>query len=65
MMGMPAATAGLWMLLSLGLLIALTGLPVWALLIGVASAFAAIGLVVGSIDLSILVALPMRMVGLL
>ena len=64
-MSLLGATAGLWMLLSLGLLIALTGLPVWALLIGVASAFAAIGLVVGSIDLSILVALPMRMVGLL
>ena len=59
------ATAGLWMLLALGLLITLTGLPVWALLIGVASAFAGIGLVVGSIDISILVALPMRMVGLL
>ena len=59
------ATAGLWMLLALGLLITVTGLPVWALLIGVASAFAGIGLAVGSIDLSILLALPMRIVGLL
>ena len=64
-MAVPAATAGLWMLLALGVLIALTGLPVWALLIGVASAFAAIGLAAGSLDLPILVALPLRMVGLL
>ncbi len=59
------ASGGLWMLLALGLLITVTGLPVWALLIGVASAFAGMGLTAGSIDLSILVALPMRIVGLL
>ncbi len=64
-MAMLGATAGLWMLLVLGVLIAVTGLPVWALLIGVASAFAALGLAAGSLDLSILAALPMRMVGLL
>lgn len=64
-MTMLGATAGLWMLLALGVLIAVTGLPVWALLIGVASVFAALGLAAGSLDLSILAALPMRMVGLL
>ena len=65
MTSLAGATAGIWMLLALGVLITVTGLPVWALLIGVASAFAAVGLGAGSIDSSILVALPMRLVGLL
>ena len=56
---------GLWMLLSLGVLVVNTGLPVWALLIGVASAFAVMGLASGVMDLSILSALPGRTVGLL
>jgi TRAP-type mannitol/chloroaromatic compound transport system permease large subunit len=59
------ASAGLWMLLALGVLIVMTGLPVWALLIGVASAFAAIALLAGTLDVAILAALPARMVGLL
>ena len=59
------ASAGLWMLLALGVLIVVTGLPVWALLIGVASAFAAISLMAGTLDVAILSALPTRMVGLL
>lgn len=59
------SSAGLWMLLALGGLIVMTGLPVWALLIGVASAFAAFGLVAGSMDVGILAAVPARMVGLL
>lgn len=59
------SSAGLWMLLALGGLIVLTGLPVWALLIGVASAFAAITLLAGTLDVAILAALPARMVGLL
>ncbi len=58
-------TAGLWMLLVLGLLIVTTGLPVWALLVGVASGFAALGLGTGVMDLGILAALPGRLVGLL
>lgn len=57
--------AGLWMLLALGLLILGTGLPVWALLIGVASAFAGAGLATGVLDLQILQALPTRTIGLL
>lgn len=58
-------SAGLWMLLALGVLIVMTGLPVWALLIGVASAFAAIALLAGTLDVAILAALPARIVGLL
>lgn len=58
-------TAGLWMLLLLGLLIVTTGLPVWALLVGVATGFAALGLGTGVMDPGILAALPSRLVGLL
>ncbi len=57
--------AGLWMLLALGVLILATGLPVWALLIGVSSLFAAMGLAAGVFDLQILQALPVRTLGLL
>lgn len=57
--------AGLWMLLTLGVLILTTGLPVWALLVGVASAFAAAGLATGVMDIHILQALPARTIGLL
>lgn len=64
MMAMGSA-AGLWMLVALGLLIVLTGLPVWALLIGVASAFAGAALLGGALDVAILAALPARLIGLL
>jgi TRAP-type mannitol/chloroaromatic compound transport system permease large subunit len=53
------------MLLVLGLSIISTGLPVWALLCAVASAFAALGVASGQFDLNILSALPTRLVGLL
>ena len=53
------------MLLVLGMLVTTTGLPVWALLLGTSSAFAAAGLVVGVIDLNVLSALSPRIVGLL
>lgn len=58
-------TAGLWMLLVLGMLVTTTGLPVWALLLGTSSAFAAAGLLVGAIDFNVLSALSPRIVGLL
>ena len=58
-------TAGLWMLLTLGVLIVVTGLPVWALLIGTASLFAMLGLAAGVIDVNVLAVLPARLVGLL
>jgi TRAP-type mannitol/chloroaromatic compound transport system permease large subunit len=64
-MSLLGSSAGIWMLLALGVLTVSTGLPVWALLIGVASAFATAGLAFGVIDLNILSALPSRLVGLL
>lgn len=62
MMGSPV---GLWMLLALAVLILTTGLPVWALLIGVASLFAALGCAVGVMDLRVLGAVSGRILGLL
>lgn len=58
-------TAGLWMLLALGVLVTTTGLPVWALLLGVSSAFAIAGLMSGTVDFNVLSALSPRIVGLL
>lgn len=57
--------AGLWMLLLLGGLILNSGLSVWALLIGVASAFAAAGLASGAFEWQVLQAIPARTIGLL
>jgi TRAP-type mannitol/chloroaromatic compound transport system permease large subunit len=56
---------GLWMLLVLGFLVLRSGLPVWALLLGVSSFFAAAGLAAGLFDSRILQALPARSIGLL
>jgi TRAP-type mannitol/chloroaromatic compound transport system permease large subunit len=64
-MNLTGPLAGVWMLLALGTLILATGLPVWALLIGVSSLFAALGLATGAFDLHILQALPVRTLGLL
>ena len=58
-------TAGLWMLLVLGVLVTTTGLPVWALLLGTSSVFAIAGLLVGAVDFNVLSALSPRIVGLL
>ncbi|HVZ43760.1 MAG TPA: TRAP transporter large permease subunit [Ramlibacter sp.] len=58
-------SAGLWMLLVLGTATVVTGLPVWALLIAVASAFAAFGLALGAFDAPVLSALPTRLINLL
>ena len=58
-------TAGLWMLVILAALIVLTGLPVWALLVGVAGGFAALGVASGSFDSAILSAVPLRVINLL
>jgi TRAP-type mannitol/chloroaromatic compound transport system permease large subunit len=58
-------SAGIWMLVVLALLIITTELPVWALLIGVASAFAALGVALGAFDSGILSALTPRIVNLL
>ncbi len=64
-MGLTGQTGGLWMLLTLGALTVTTGLPVWALLIGVSSGFTVLGLLTGSLDFNTLSALPLRLVGLL
>ena len=58
-------SAGLWMLLVLAIAIVTSGLPVWALLIGVASLFAALGLALGTFDAGILAAGAGRIVNLL
>jgi TRAP-type mannitol/chloroaromatic compound transport system permease large subunit len=53
------------MLAVLAVLILRTGLPVWALLVGTASAFSVLGVATGAIDVKLLGAAPMRIVGLL
>ena len=58
-------TAGIWMLVLLAVLIVGTGLPVWALLLAVASAFAAAGVALGAFDAAILSASGPRLVNLL
>ena len=60
-----APWAGLLMLVVLGVLTVRSGLPVWALLIGVSSAFALGGVATGVMDFNILAAAPARLVGLL
>ena len=46
-------------------LMIVTGLPVYAVLLGVASVFAALGVALGAFDWPLLAALPVRVVGLL
>lgn len=64
-MSAPYATTGLWMLVALAILIISTGMPVWVLLIGTASLFAAGGIWVGAMDLGVLNAISSRTLGLL
>jgi TRAP-type mannitol/chloroaromatic compound transport system permease large subunit len=58
-------STGIWMLIVLAGLVVLTGLPVWGLLTGVATAFALAGLATGTFDGAILQALAPRIVNLL
>lgn len=58
-------SAGLWMLAVLAALVLATGLPVWALLVGVASAFAALGVALGAFDAGVLGAVVPRINNLL
>jgi TRAP-type mannitol/chloroaromatic compound transport system permease large subunit len=60
-----APTAGLWMLLALAILVVGTGLPVWMLLLGCASAAASVGWALGLMDVGILSAVSVRTLGLL
>ena len=61
----PYPGAGLWMLLALGTLVTTTGMPVWTLLIGTATLFAAGGWSLGLMDVSVLSAVSGRALGLL
>src|SRR6266849_2880141 len=56
---------GLLMLALAVILLVLTGLPAFVVLIGVAVAFSALGIVTGALPYALLTALPLRIVGLL
>jgi len=58
-------SAGFYMLGCVGLLLIGTGLPAYAVLIGVATLFAALGVAAGAIPFNLLTALPSRLIGLL
>ena len=58
-------TAGLWMLLAVAIVLLATGLPAFAVLMGVSGAFAVIGVATGGIDYGLLTALPTRIIDLL
>ncbi len=58
-------SAGLWMLLAVAITLLASGLPAFAVLMGVSSAFALIGVVAGAFDVGVLTALPSRIIGLL
>ncbi len=58
-------SGGLWMLLAVAVALLATGLPAFAVLMGVSALFAAIGVAAGAIDFGLLTALPTRIVGLL
>jgi tripartite ATP-independent transporter DctM subunit len=57
--------AGLWMLLAVAMVLLGTGLPAFAVLMGVSVLFAAVGVATGSLEFSLLTALPARIIGLL
>ena len=57
--------AGVFMLISVAILMIATGLPAWMLLIGVALAFSLGGLAIGTFTLPLLTAMPARLLGLL
>ena len=58
-------TAGLWMLLAVAIVLLGSGLPAYAVLMGVSALFAAVGLAAGALDFGLLTALPSRIIGLL
>lgn len=58
-------SAGLWMLLAVAISVIATGLPAFAVLMGVSVAFAAAGVAAGTLDVGLLTALPSRIIGLL
>ena len=58
-------SAGLWMLLAVAIILLTTGLPAYAVLMGVAGVFATVGVLAGGIEYPLLTALPGRIIGLL
>jgi tripartite ATP-independent transporter DctM subunit len=56
---------GLWMLLAVAVLLLATGLPAYAVLMGVSTAFAVAGVAMGAVEYRLLTALPGRIIGLL
>src|SRR5581483_9282722 len=57
--------AGILMLLVVGGVMIVTGLPTWLVLIGTAAAFAAIGVMIHALPLALLASAPSRLIGLL
>ena len=58
-------SAGLWMLLAVAIVLLGSGLPAYAVLMGVSALFAAVGLLAGVLNYGLLTALPSRIIGLL
>jgi tripartite ATP-independent transporter DctM subunit len=58
-------SAGLWMLLAVAIVLLGSGLPAYAVLMGVSALFAVAGLAAGALDFGLLTALPSRIIGLL
>jgi len=58
-------SAGLWMLLAVAVVLLATGLPAYAVLMGVSVLFAIAGLALGGLEWGLLTALPSRIIGLL
>src|SRR5260370_38568014 len=58
-------TAGLWMLLAVAIVLLATGLPAYAVLMGVSALFATVGVLAGGIEYPLLTALPGRIINLL
>ena len=60
-----SGSEGLWMLVTVAALLVATGLPAWIVLIGVALGFAAGGVAADVLSVSLLTAMPARILGLL
>ncbi|CAN5922942.1 TRAP transporter large permease subunit [soil metagenome] len=58
-------SAGLWMLLAVAITLLATGLPAFAVLMGVSILFSLAGLALGGLEFGLLTALPGRVIGLL
>jgi tripartite ATP-independent transporter DctM subunit len=58
-------SAGLWMLLAVAITLLATGLPAYAVLMGVSAIFATMGVLAGAVDYGLLTALPSRIIGLM